>query len=167
MFAESRVRLSCLAQTIDFKTCAVGEGEKNPDGKSLIYLFDMEHNKLTSTLVFHEHGVQCLKFAQVNNLHYLISVATKRENSLVIWDYNQGLPMNSILLPSHSTNQIVINQSQQNDDSESFEFFAVGSKGFFAFFLFDAESSELKSAEGNLSKYPQLYASDFVCAAYT
>lgn len=146
--------MACLAQTTDFKTCAVGEGEKNPDGKSLIYLFDMEHNKLTSTLVFHEHGVQCLKFASVNNNHYLISVASKRENSLVVWDYQQGLPMNSILLPSHSTNQIVIGLNQNNEEADTFEFFAVGSKGFFAFFLFDGESSELKSAEGNLSKYP-------------
>jgi len=60
VFAESTVRLSCIAQTTDGKLCAAAEGETNPDGNALIYLFETENNKLMNRLTFHQKGVQSL-----------------------------------------------------------------------------------------------------------
>ena len=60
VFAESTVRLSCIAQTTDGKLCAAAEGETNPDGDAMIYLFETENNKLMNRLTFHQKGVQSL-----------------------------------------------------------------------------------------------------------
>lgn len=84
IFAESTVRLSCIAQTTDGKLCAAAEGETNAEGNALIYLFETETGKLMNRLTFHQKGVQSLIFA--NRGQNLISLAVAEENTLVVWD---------------------------------------------------------------------------------
>jgi len=57
VFADSMVQLSCLAASIDGKYIAVGEGSSNPQGNSLILLYDLEKRRLAYRLTFHEKGV--------------------------------------------------------------------------------------------------------------
>lgn len=57
VFADSTVRLSCLAQTETGKFVAAAEGETNTSGNSFIYLYDMETHKLINKLTFHQKGV--------------------------------------------------------------------------------------------------------------
>lgn len=57
VFADSTVRLSCLAQSETGKFVAAAEGETNASGNSFIYLYDMETHKLINKLTFHQKGV--------------------------------------------------------------------------------------------------------------
>lgn len=78
-----------MASSSDNKYLAVGEGSENPTGKSNIFLYDLEKKKLANRLGFHTKGIQCLAFS--NDSKFLISVSVQGENTLAIWDINQGL----------------------------------------------------------------------------
>lgn len=84
IFAESTVRLSCIAQTTDGKFCAAAEGEQNSNGVSLIYVFDMDGKKFLKQLTFHHKGVQSLCFPNKNNL---VSLGVAEENCIVVWNH--------------------------------------------------------------------------------
>lgn len=102
IMCESTVRLSCLAQSQDLKLLAAAEGEPNSSGNSYIYLFDMEQNRLINKLTFHQKGVQSMIFAE--NGKTLVSLSVADENTIVLWDVQQGLVFASTLIHGHATN---------------------------------------------------------------
>jgi WD40 repeat protein len=57
VFADSNVQLSCIAMSEDGKYLAAGEGQENAQGNSLIYLYDIEKQKLVNKLPFHTKGI--------------------------------------------------------------------------------------------------------------
>ena len=63
VFADSCVQLSCLASSVDHRLIAVGEGSENPQGNSLVYLYDTEKKKLLNKFTFHQKGVQSMTFS--------------------------------------------------------------------------------------------------------
>ena len=102
VFADSLVQLSCLASSVDHKLIAVGEGSINPQGISLIYLYDTEKKKLLNRLTFHQKGVQSMTFS--TDSKYLITLGVQGEDALAIWDISSGLVVKSALLRNYATN---------------------------------------------------------------
>ena len=108
IFADSTVRLSCLAQTENGKIVAAAEGEINSSGQSFIFLYDMEAHKLITTLTYHQKGVQAVAFADKGKV--LISRGVSDENAIAVWDISLGAVLKNALIPGHSTNQSIVNK---------------------------------------------------------
>lgn len=89
IFVESNVQFSCLACSQDFKFVAVGEGHTGANGKSQIYLYNIEKRILVRSLPFHEKGVQSLAFSP--DVRYLVSVGVRDDKLLVVWDVHQQI----------------------------------------------------------------------------
>lgn len=53
IFHEPLVQLSCMAGSVNEKYIAVGEGSTNPNGNSVIYLYNIENKKLMSRFTAH------------------------------------------------------------------------------------------------------------------
>ena len=106
IFADSVVQLSCLASSVDNRLIAAGEGSVNPQGNSLVYLYDTEKKKLLNKLTFHQKGVQSMTFS--TDARYLITLGVQGEDTLAIWDISSGLIVKSALIRNYATNQIKI-----------------------------------------------------------
>lgn len=100
--------------SLDKKLIAIGEGETNSQGNSHVYVYSLGKDScdLLQKLSFHQKGVQSLAFTADNKL---ISIGVMAENALALWDLNQGLVLKSVLLPGHSTNQVVVDSRFADD----------------------------------------------------
>ena len=162
IMSDSTVRLSCLAQTFDGKMIAAAEGEPNDKGQSYIYLYDTMSQNLVNTLTFHEKGVQSMAFAQGGKC--LITLGISDENSLALFDVNEGMVVKSTLIRSHATNKIIVDPNRD----EGLEFITIGAKGCFWWWKVDSD----EDGDGDLhyqqvEMKDELKEADFVTAAFT
>ena len=63
IMTESEVRLSTLARSPNERILAAAEGEPSRLGFAVIYLIDMQQNKLLNKITFYRHGIQCMAFS--------------------------------------------------------------------------------------------------------
>ena len=62
------------------------------------------------------------------------------ENALALWDLKQGLVLKSVLLPGHSTNQVVVDHRFEDAMTQ---FVTLGAKGNFTYWRIDPVTGDL------------------------
>ena len=83
----SKDELSCLYLTSDSKYLLAGIGQKNIEKFASIFIYETENFSLVKRLNLHPKGVQHINISEDNK--YLISLGTKEENILCIWDLDK------------------------------------------------------------------------------
>ena len=84
---SSKDEISCLLLSNDLKYLLAGIGKKNLEEYASIFIYETNNFSLIKKLNLHPKGIQNLRLSEDNK--YLISLGTKEENSLCIWDFNK------------------------------------------------------------------------------
>ena len=162
VLTESEVRLSTLARSPNERILAAAEGEASRFGNAIIYLFDLQQNKLMNKITFFRHGVQSMAFSNCGK--FLIAASVPEENVLVVLDVNSGLVCENgtVILEEHQNiNKIVVNPYPDLD----VDFITIGQKGCFLLWKYDYEMQQILNIAPEMSQ--DLQNSDFTCAVYT
>ena len=83
---SSKDEISCLILSYDEKYILAGIGKKNRENYANIYIIETDNFSLIKQINFHPKGIQYISLSKDNK--YLISLGTKEENSLCVWDFN-------------------------------------------------------------------------------
>ena len=84
---SSKDEISCLLLSNDLKYLIAGVGKKNLEEYASIFIYETNNFSLIKKLNLHPKGIQNLRLSEDNK--YLISLGTKEENSLCIWNFNK------------------------------------------------------------------------------
>ena len=84
---HSKDEISCLILSNNFRYLIAGIGKKNREEYASIFIYETDHFSLKKRLNLHPKGIQYICLSEYNK--YMISLGTKEENSLCIWDFNE------------------------------------------------------------------------------
>ena len=82
---DSMDEISCIILSNDLKYLIAGIGKKNKEKFARIYIYDTENYSKIKTLNLNPKGIQHIALSNDNK--YMISLGTKEENSLCVWDF--------------------------------------------------------------------------------
>ena len=79
--------ISCLSFSNDLRYMIAGIGQKNKEEYATIFIYETDSFSLIKQLNLHPKGIQSINLSNDNK--FLVSLGTKEENSLCIWDFNK------------------------------------------------------------------------------
>ena len=85
ILSDSKDELSCLILSKNLKYLISGIGQINKDEYASIFIYDANLFMLIRRLNLHPKGVQYISLSDDNR--YMISIGTKKENSICIWNF--------------------------------------------------------------------------------
>ena len=83
----SKDEISCLILSDDSKYLIAGIGKKNQEEFASIFIYETNNFSLIKKLNLHPKGIQYICLSKDNK--FLISIGTKEENSVCIWDLDK------------------------------------------------------------------------------
>ena len=86
ILSDSKDELSCLILSNDLKFLISGVGQINKEEYASIFVYDTISFELVRRLNLHPKGVQNISLSKDGN--YMVSIGTKKENSICLWDFN-------------------------------------------------------------------------------
>ena len=86
ILSDSKDELSCLVLSKDLKYLISSIGQTNKEEYACIFIYDANSFSLIRKLKLHPKGVQYICLSNDNN--YMVSLGTKRENSICLWNLN-------------------------------------------------------------------------------
>ena len=78
-----------MAVSNDWRLVAVGEGSESSTGNSIVYLYDIEKQRLLNRIPFHQKGIQSMCFSADGK--YLVTLGVKEDKMLAVADIGTGL----------------------------------------------------------------------------
>ena len=121
----SKDEISCILLSDDSKYLIAGIGKKNREQFASIFIYETNNFSLIKKLNIHPKGVQYICLSEDNK--YLISLGTKEENSLCIWDFET---FNIIDMKTLKQNyfSIVIENNEINNTNNKLKFITCSFK---------------------------------------
>ena len=115
----SKDELSCLILSENSKYLIASIGKKNLEEFASIFIFETSNFSLIKKLNLHPKGVQYICLSNDNK--YLISIGTKEENSVCIWDFEKFkiIDMKSV---KHNYFSIIIENNDLNYSNTKLKF---------------------------------------------